>query len=285
MIALPFILNTLLNFAVGLLVARFLGPAEYGRYALALSIAVVIQTLALDWLRLSASRFYSDHDRLAHPEIRATLDRLVIGIVAIACLAAMVVALSGLPAPLSPGLCALAIGAALANGLFDFATALIRARFLDRAYGRLVVAKNVLALALTVGGAWIFASPVRSSRAATRWSTAPRGSSAPMARSSSATPSMPCRSSSPTSSTRRSPPRIARSYRKSTASPRRANSPSPSNSASASSARSARRSTCFCSRSRSWRRRRSGRARRDARCRATWRSSSPCSSRRSRDAG
>jgi len=158
MIALPFILNTLLNFAVGLLVARFLGPAEYGRYALALSIAVVIQTLALDWLRLCASRFYSDHDRLAHPEIRATLDLLVAGIVVVAGLAAGLVALSGLAAPLAPGLCALAIGTAVANGLFDIATALIRARFLDRAYGRLVVTKTVLSLALTVGGAFVFGS-------------------------------------------------------------------------------------------------------------------------------
>jgi len=37
MIAVPFILNTLASFVVGLLVAKFLGPAEYGRYAIAMA--------------------------------------------------------------------------------------------------------------------------------------------------------------------------------------------------------------------------------------------------------
>ena len=158
MIALPFILNSLFNFAIGLLVAKFLGPSEYGRYALALSIAVVLQTLGLDWLRLSATRFYSEHDRRHRPQIRATLDVIFAAIACVALLAAIGIAVSGLNLPLSPALVSLAIGTAVASGLFEFATALIRARFLDRSYAKLVVVRTLLSIVLTVGGAWYFGS-------------------------------------------------------------------------------------------------------------------------------
>ena len=39
-VVLAFLLNVAFNFAVGLLVAKFLGPEEYGRFALALATAV-----------------------------------------------------------------------------------------------------------------------------------------------------------------------------------------------------------------------------------------------------
>ncbi len=66
--------------------------------------------------------------------------------------------MTGVHFPLSNGLIALALGAAVANGLFDFNTALVRARFHDALYIKLVLVKNVLALALTGGGAFYFAS-------------------------------------------------------------------------------------------------------------------------------
>ena len=158
MIALPFILNSVLNFVVGILVAKLLGPAEFGRYALALSIAVVLQTLGLDWLRLAATRFYSRQDQTERPEVRATLDLSFVAVGGLAAVAAGIVGLSGLDLPLSPQLVALAIGAAVTNALFDTSAALLRARFLDRAYTAFIVAKNVLSFALTIGGAWYFGS-------------------------------------------------------------------------------------------------------------------------------
>lgn len=158
MIALPFILNTLFNFVIGLLVAKFLGPAEYGRYALALSVGAVLQTLGLDWLRLSATRFYSEADRRGRPEIRATLNVIFAAVACLAMVGAIGLAFSGLKLPLSSGLVALAIGTAVANGLFEFSAALVRARFLDRAYGALVITKTILSIGLTVGGAWYFGS-------------------------------------------------------------------------------------------------------------------------------
>ncbi len=154
----PFLLNSLLNFVVSLLVAKFLGPAEYGRFVLALSVGIVLQTLLFDWLRLAATRFYSEHDRHARPEIRSTLDAAFAVLAALAIFAAFALWALRLDLPLSHDLAALAVGVSLSNGLFDFASALVRARFHDRAYGALVIAKNIVALVLTVGGAFLFRS-------------------------------------------------------------------------------------------------------------------------------
>ena len=157
-IILPFISNTLMNFVIGLLLARFLGPAEYGRMALALAVGQVIQTLMFDWLRLAATRFYSERARLERPELRATLDASFAGLIAVLSAAAVFFLLSGIEVPLSRPLVALAVGAAVANGLFDYNTALVRARFMDGLYARIIMGKNALSLALTVGGAWWFGS-------------------------------------------------------------------------------------------------------------------------------
>jgi hypothetical protein len=167
---LVFTVNSLLNFVVSLLVAKFLGPAEYGRFVLALSASVVIQLLLFDWLRFAATRFYSERDRLQRPNVRATLDAAFGWIAFAASLAAFGVYASGLDLPLSPDLAGLAIGVSISNGLFDFACALLRARFLDKSYGLLVVAKNALAFTLTVGGAFWFGSTRRAMGApSVRW--------------------------------------------------------------------------------------------------------------------
>jgi O-antigen/teichoic acid export membrane protein len=153
-----FTANSLFNFVVSLLVAKFLGPAEYGRFVLALSIAVVVQLLLFDWLRLAATRFYprdADHEG---PSIRATLDAAFGWIALGASLMAFAVFAAGVDLALPADFSALAIGVSIANGLFDFACALSRARFLDRPYSALVIAKNALAFALTVGGAFLFGS-------------------------------------------------------------------------------------------------------------------------------
>src|SRR5579863_9542503 len=139
MIALPFILNTLASFLVGLLVAKFLGPSEYGRYAVAMAVGIVGQTILFDWLRLSATRFTSVQDRIERPEIAATLQALFIALGAVTALVAALILFSPVALPLSPALLALAALVAAANGLFDYSGAVLRARFLDRAYRNLVL--------------------------------------------------------------------------------------------------------------------------------------------------
>jgi O-antigen/teichoic acid export membrane protein len=153
-----FLANTVANFLIGLLVAKFLGPEEYGRFALAFAIGVVIQTGAFDWMRLSATRFYSTRVREAEPAIRATLDFAYLATTAAVIVVGGLFLLIAPPFALGDTLIALALATAAINGLFDYSTALLRARFEDKSYSRVVLAKNILALALTGGGAFVFHS-------------------------------------------------------------------------------------------------------------------------------
>jgi O-antigen/teichoic acid export membrane protein len=149
-----FLINTIFNLIVGLIVAKFLGPDEYGRFALAIGVMIFGQALAFEWIRQCAIRFYSDRTRERRPHVRASLDA------AFVMSAAGFVPLAGALAYLGPefslprNLVALAFAASIANGLFDYQTALARARFDDRLYMRVVLGKNLLALVLTAGGAW-----------------------------------------------------------------------------------------------------------------------------------
>ncbi len=157
-VVLAFLANTLCNFAIGLLVAKFLGPEEFGRFALALAIGAALQTLLFEWIRLSAVRFYSQRSRTERPDLRPTLDFAFLVFAAGVALAAAIALFAGASFPLPSALIGLAVAASIANGLFDFTTALARARFDDGLYGRLVLTKNFAALLLTAGGALIFHS-------------------------------------------------------------------------------------------------------------------------------
>ncbi|PWB78663.1 MAG: teichoic acid transporter [Methylocystaceae bacterium] len=153
-----FLANTIANFVIGLIVAKFLGPEEYGRFALAFAVASAIQIALFDWLRLSATRFYSARVRESEPAVRSTFDASFLILAA-----ALAVGGGGFLyiAPslaLGDALIALALAVAAINGLFDYSTALLRARFEDRLYVRVVLAKNGLSLALTGGGAFVFHS-------------------------------------------------------------------------------------------------------------------------------
>ena len=153
-VVLTFLINTIFNLIVGLIVAKFLGPAEYGKFALAIAVMTLGQTLAFEWIRLCAVRFYSERTRSEAPGIRATLDSAFVR--AVLLYAPVVLALAVLAPELSlpRELFALACVAAIANGLFDYQTALVRARFDDRLYLRVIVTKNLLALVVTTGAAW-----------------------------------------------------------------------------------------------------------------------------------
>lgn len=157
-VILAFLINTLCNFAIGLLVAKFLGPEEFGRFALTLAVAMVLQTAFMDWLRLSAIRFYSERSRLERPELRATLDLSFAGVAAALTALGLAAMSSGVDLALSNALIGLAVGVAITNGLFDYNTALVRARFQDGLYGRLITAKNLMAVVATAGGAYLTGS-------------------------------------------------------------------------------------------------------------------------------
>ncbi len=157
-VLLAFFLNACANFVIGLLIAKFLGPAEYGRFALAFAIAVVVQTALYDWLRLSATRFYSRRTRDGDPAIRSTLAMCFFGVTILLAAATAIYAVVGPPLDFDNRLILLALLTATANGLFDYATALARARFDDGAYGRLMLTKNIFALMFIGGAAFLFQS-------------------------------------------------------------------------------------------------------------------------------
>src|SRR5829696_2400591 len=154
-----FLVNAGLNFALGLLVARFLGPDEFGRYAVAMAVAVVINTAFFEWLRLSTTRFCSDERHASEPGLRATIE-LGYAVVSLA-----LCAIVGAPwaADVELGMPAALLAAATAAGigmaLFDYRGALARARFLERSYAQIVLFKNAAAFLLMVGGAFLFGSP------------------------------------------------------------------------------------------------------------------------------
>jgi O-antigen/teichoic acid export membrane protein len=160
LVTVTFLINSAFNLALGLLIARFLGPQGFGQYAIAAALAVVLNTLFLDWIRLAATRFYSERTRSDDPSVRGTLDAIfILSSLGVAVTSAVAILL-GLDFGLMVALAALAPVMSICNGLFDYHTALARARFEERTYSLLVILKNMLSLLLMVGGAWWFQSPV-----------------------------------------------------------------------------------------------------------------------------
>ncbi|MFL5173901.1 MAG: lipopolysaccharide biosynthesis protein [Microvirga sp.] len=154
-----FLVNAGLNFALGLLVARFLGPDEFGRYAVAMAVAVVINTAFFEWLRLSTTRFYCDERHASEPGLRATIE-LGYAVVSLALCAVIGLAwVADVELGMPAALLAAATAAGIGMALFDYRGALARARFLERSYAQIVLFKNAAAFLLMVGGAFLFRSP------------------------------------------------------------------------------------------------------------------------------
>ncbi|WP_310351126.1 polysaccharide biosynthesis C-terminal domain-containing protein [Methylobacterium sp. BE186] len=156
-----FVLNAGLNFILGLVIAKLLGPADFGRFALATAGAIVINTVLFEWLRLSATRFYSARVRANEPWIRHGLDRAYAALALLLLAGALLCAGFGIEGgPESRG--ALLAGTALAAlgiGVFDYHAALARARFDGGLYLGLVALKNALAFALMAATAWYLPHP------------------------------------------------------------------------------------------------------------------------------
>ncbi|GAB6842459.1 O-antigen/teichoic acid export membrane protein [Methylorubrum rhodinum] len=150
-----YVVNAVLNLALGLLLAQILGPADFGRFALGIAGSVVLTTLFFEWLRLSATRFYSERVRGEEPWIRAILDRAYAA-TALCLVAATLLCLAGRPIAGPPAtLAAAAVATAIGIGFFDYQTTLARARFIGGLYLKLVLVKSGLALVLMVGTAWV----------------------------------------------------------------------------------------------------------------------------------
>jgi O-antigen/teichoic acid export membrane protein len=151
-----FLFNAGANFAIGLIVAYLLGAEQFGVFALASAAGALLQTLFLEWLRLATNRFYGLKQGAEDSGIKATLD-LVTGLLAGG------LALSGLALYLAGGaLGASALVAAMgpligvSNGLFDYRAAIARTCFEHKRYAALVIVRNIAAIVLMLGGAWLW---------------------------------------------------------------------------------------------------------------------------------
>lgn len=153
---LTFLVNSVVNFALGLGVAYYLGASEFGVFALAAAGAMVLQTTFFEWLRLSANRFYGELQNAADPGIIATLNRLTGGIAVALSLCALGVYFGGGGLGVTALVAAMAPLIAITNGLYDFRAAIARASFDNRRYAELVIIKNALALVLMLGGAYVW---------------------------------------------------------------------------------------------------------------------------------
>ncbi len=133
-VMLTFLINTIFNLIVGLIVAKYLGPSEYGKFALSIAVMTFGQALAFEWIRQCGVRFYSERSRREAQHVRATLDAAFAGFMLLFFPVAMAIAFLGPEFSLPRELVALAFAASVANGLFDYQTALVRARFDDRLF-------------------------------------------------------------------------------------------------------------------------------------------------------
>ena len=160
-VILAFALNASTSVLLGLLVAGLRGPADFGRFALATAGSIVLNTLLFEWLRLSATRFYSGRTREEAPWIRYGLDRAYLALALVLFAAAMICAGLGIEAGAgSRG--AMLAGTALAglgSGIFDYHLALARARFEGRLYLGLTMLKSLASVALMAGAAWFLREP------------------------------------------------------------------------------------------------------------------------------
>ncbi len=154
-----FALNAVFNLLIGILMAKFLGPADFGRYALAQSAGIVFNTIFIDWLRHSVTRFYREGSPGADI-VRATLElTLAVSAVAI-CIVAAIGILAGVDLGLGIGLAMIAPVVGLTNGLFDFSSAMFRAGFKNKPYAQAIIIKNILSIVLMVAGAALFHSAI-----------------------------------------------------------------------------------------------------------------------------
>lgn len=149
-------LNALINFALGLGVAYYLGAAEFGVFALAVAGGAVLQTVIFEWLRMAANRYYGEKQAAENPAILATLN-LATGLAAIVLsVTGVILYFTGASLGLSATVAAMAPLTAISGGLFDYRCAVARAAFDMQRYARTVIVKNVAALVLMLGGAWWF---------------------------------------------------------------------------------------------------------------------------------
>ena len=143
-----FFLNSAANFALGIVLSAFLGPAEFGRYATVALAATTLAGAVFDWLRHSSLRFSGDPE--GRVGVAASLEAAYLGGIALLLACLGVAAASGFTFGLTPGLLAMTPLLAIALNRVDYAGAQFRARGQDRAFAALYGLRQLLTFVFVV---------------------------------------------------------------------------------------------------------------------------------------
>jgi O-antigen/teichoic acid export membrane protein len=141
-----FLASALIQFALGLVMAAMLGPAEFGLYALAFAASVIGQTLVFEWIRLSITRYQG-----SGASVSARLGMILLALMALMlALAAAVFLLAGEKRVLL----ALTLAASALWGLAECRGATLRARFAEKSYAGLLSLRAMALILLMPLAAW-----------------------------------------------------------------------------------------------------------------------------------
>lgn len=155
-----FLVNAALAFALSLVLAALLGPDAFGRYAIGTSIAIVINTVLFEWLRLSTSRFQSERTQDEKPVLRRTLDLSYWASAVAFTMVAGIALVFDPPGGLSRPLLAAAAACGIAYGFCEYRIALSRALFRERSFIAITFLRALLGFVLAAGLAYATGDPV-----------------------------------------------------------------------------------------------------------------------------
>ena len=161
--AIAFYLNSLGNFALGIVLGALLGPAEFGGYATVALAGVTLAAATLDWLRFSALRYFSDPTTRA--DTASSLEAGYLYVVALVMALTLGLGLCGLTFGLSRPLFFMIPALAFALNRVDYAGAKFRASDRPHPFIWLFGLRQALYFTLTVGFAYVTRSAVATAGA------------------------------------------------------------------------------------------------------------------------
>ncbi len=150
--AIVFIINAAGNFAFGVAISAFLGPAEFGRYSTVAILASTLSGAAFDWIRQSALRFSGDPSE--RQRIAASLDAGYLAVMALLYTGAVACALTGHTFGLSTTAFLLTPLLTVALSRVDLSGALFRARNQARPFAWLFGLRQSLAFTAVLATAY-----------------------------------------------------------------------------------------------------------------------------------
>lgn len=145
-----------MNFLAIYLYSRLLTPEQYGKYAIILAVAALINSLLLSWLRLGVLRYYpsySEHER------KRFLSTVMVAFAAYSAVSGLLVFAASLFGVFDSGYSTIwLLGLCLlwVSGFFEINLEIFRADLSPKSYGWFYVSKAVLTLTVSLATIWFF---------------------------------------------------------------------------------------------------------------------------------